>query len=411
MIFELLTPPTRDGVYELMKLTHVCRVWKTLIDNPQAWATIFATLRDRRSFVNMCLERSYPTSLEVAVDAHSYGRADPSCTCVRDDYECLFHNETEPCEFHFVFESLVEPKHSTRIRSLSIVFDDGATNFDEEVEILELDGCRFFELSDLKLTSLNLDDSTLPDPEDRFSLPSSLFPPTLRFLTFRRSSDHGQFMKLNNLTTFALDSNRTDVDAEGFRKFILHNQSLETLSLNLIGFEGGMNEEPATLPNLKSFSVNYESSEEPYSTIFRVPALQHLSFLSISVTKIEKDTYRSILHATGDDIAFILKCDFLCIVEVWQELTGYAKLDIQHVRLENPEDLDNPYGKVSRGVIILKIGRLVHPSPCFECVHPDFWGDPEEIGSQSGTIRFEIPTEVEECEDLGNNHFRIGPTS
>ena len=324
-----------------------------MINEPQAWATIFVTQRDRRSFVEMCLERSHTVSLEVTVDARSYGPAHHTCTCTKppedDFFNVLTYNETNPCERHFAFESLAETKHSTRICTLNIVFDDGTFAFDEGLVPLELEGCRFFELSFPQLTDLKLDDPSPPDPD--FLPISSLFPPTLRSLHFRGSSGHDQLMGLSNLTSFTFDGNGQEISVEGFRTFILNNRSLEALSLDSIELKGGSNQHPAILPNLKSFNVHYphDYSRKNFSTVFRVPALQRLSSLLISIARDPGGTYWFMLCATGDEIVFTVECDVEHIAEAWQDLTGYAGPTIQHIHLEEPHDPDF-YGDESGGV-------------------------------------------------------------
>ena len=129
------------------------------------------------------------------------------------------------------------------------------------------------------------------------------------------------------------------MDAKGSRTLVLKNRSLETLSLGRIKLEGNPHGPPAVLSNLKSLSIDcYQVySENAISTIFRVPALQHLSSLSVSVIKEGENCDRLALCATGDDIVFTLKCDPECIEETWKDLTGYVKPIIQRVRIERWE--------------------------------------------------------------------------
>ena len=153
-IFQLVAPPrARDGMYRLLKLTHVCRLWRvTLINKPQAWATIFATRKDRRSFVETCLERSASVPLEVTVDVVSWTRRYPMCTCRSDRRSRLIPNEANPCERHFVFEPLAEAEHSGRINTLKIQFYEGPLTFRDEIAF---GGCRFFTSFPLQLRTLS----------------------------------------------------------------------------------------------------------------------------------------------------------------------------------------------------------------------------------------------------------------
>jgi hypothetical protein len=76
-IFQLVAPPcTRNGLYDLSKLTHVCRFWReALMNQPRLWSAVFITQKDRRSFVEACLERSHPVTLEVTVVAKSWAKS------------------------------------------------------------------------------------------------------------------------------------------------------------------------------------------------------------------------------------------------------------------------------------------------------------------------------------------------
>lgn len=393
-------------MYTLSNLANVCRFWRvTLIKKPRAWATIFATQRDRRSFVSTCLERSYPAPLEVTVDVHIYGQTDPSCTCdIDEDGDgFLVHNETVPCESHFVFESLAETKHSTRIHTLNVVFYS-----DREGDLLELEGCRFFKLSDLKPTSLRLEMSGKNHAPLR-----PYFPPTLLFMFPLRSSVGDGFTKFKNLTSFTFVSSGKGISVEGFQDLLLNNRSLETLSLDSVDFETDSNQDPVTLPNLKSLSVNYplDGSEEQYSAVFRAPALQRLSSLLISVTEGKSEFDRFTLSATGEDIAFTIECDLEWIVELWQDLTEYASPTIHHIRLGTPGNLDDLFDVEGDGGVItlfadahtVEIGRCVCFDHRFAYTHPGFWNDMKELGPQLKTIRFEIPEDAEPVEGSGED--------
>ena len=403
-IFEFLAPPrTRDGVYTLLELTHVCQSWRVaLLNEPRAWAAVFATQSDRRSFVEMCLERSHAVPLEVTVDARSYGPAHQSCSCVK--FSELTHNEVDPCEWHFVFESLVDPRHSERIHTLNIVFDDGMLVFDEGLVFLELESCQFFKLRHPRLAGLEWDDSSLEGPG--FLLDSLFFPPpTLRSLSFRGLHGHDQLTNLENLTSLTFDNYAAGIGAESFRTFMLNNQSLETLSLGCIKLEGDPNGPPVDLSNLKSFSIYHSEaySEGTVSTIFRVPALQRLTSLLVSVTKEQDNCDWFTFCATGDNIVFTLKCDLECIPMAWQDLTGYPEPIVQRVRLENPENLYFHGRWVSASFVDVHTLEIGHG-----CArpYPGFWRDLEELGPQLKVIYFEIPF-PEETEPYQDNDPRI----
>lgn len=157
-IFGFLTPShVQEGMHTLLTLTHVCQSWRDmLINKPQAWTTIFATQQDCQSMVKMCLKRSYPASLEVAVEVGCYALAHPSCTCSRNSELTLVPNEIEPYEWHFVFESLAEPEHSKHIHTLNILCHDNFSAF--PMEAISLESCQIFRVPYLQLTSLNWKD-------------------------------------------------------------------------------------------------------------------------------------------------------------------------------------------------------------------------------------------------------------
>ena len=203
-ILQSISPPrTREGLYHLSKLSHVCRSWRMgLFSQPRAWATIFISNKDCRSFIEMCLERSQPVTLEVVVDASEEGRLHPECTCDEDTRGRLVPNESDPCEWHFQFESLAEAGHSKRVYELNIDFEGGGIPLAEKVQ-LALGSCRFFTLSFPHLTSLEWLESRTEHGNYIFSTPP--FPHTLRFLSFMGSWD-GSVTQVNNLISFTFEN-------------------------------------------------------------------------------------------------------------------------------------------------------------------------------------------------------------
>ena len=209
-----------------------------------------------------------------------------------------------------------------------------------------------------------------------------------------------RFIGLNNLTSFTLKSNHTVVNAENFRTFILNNQSLKTLSLEGTRFEGSSNGPPIILSNLKSLTVHCTNDSLP--TIFRVPALQRLSSLSVFPSGDCDHDYFT-CRAIGDDITFTVKDEN--IVGAWRNLTGYARPTIQHVRLDNP---DNGYTDLAEGgattwfmdVHTLEIGRGYAQD-----FYPEFWDDLKESGPQLKIIRFEI-SEATEPHQLWEREYK-----
>ncbi|KAF9647975.1 hypothetical protein BDM02DRAFT_3116147 [Thelephora ganbajun] len=382
-IFQLLVPlRTPDRPYTLLRLTRVCRFWRiALINTPRMWATIFVAAGDRRSFVEMWLERSYPVPLEVIVTVSVEGRRRPLCTCGKDVWERLIPNEINSCEWHFVFESLAQTKHSERIRTLNINFDDLYDPRGEQVRF-SLEGCRFFNLPPLRLTSLEW--------RDRGTEHDAVlhFPPTLRFLSFSGPWHH-QLTKVNNLTSFTLRNNFNEISVEAFRTFILNNQSLETLSLMYTEPEDDSSGPPVNLSNIKSFYIDCPS--KTLSTFVRIPAIRRLSSLCISIRE-EGATWWTFC-ATGDGITFTVKHLLDEIVEAWEDLTGYASPTIRRVRLQSvPRHIHfNGRGGGEEILPLMNVHTLEIGDGYVPLFYSGFMDDLKELGPQLKTIRFEIP--------------------
>lgn len=209
-------------------------------------------------------------------------------------------------------------------------------------------------------------------------------------------------MKFNALTSFTFNDHGQKICTETFRTFILNNQSLETLSLSWIKFEGVSNKPPVTLSNLKSFCICFP--QKAFSALVRVPALQRLSSLVISATEDFLNGWFE-LRATGEEIAFTVKCGLGRIAETWQDITGYAKPTIRHVCLENSEGRRLHSGK-GDGIIALfedahtlEIGGGYAPN-----FYLGFWDDLRKLGSQLKTVRFEIPGAAEPFQGSGKEY-------
>ena len=393
-ILRLVAPPrNRDDMKTLVKLTHVCQFWRsTLINNPQAWVTIFATVDDRRSFVEICLERSGSVPLEVTMDVYDGWRTYPSCTCEKDAQSRLNPNEVDPCEWHFVFESFAGPRHWKRIRTLNI-FLSHATEVIGEHVTLALGGCRFFHLPPLQIVNLEWNDSCTPYADHLFSV--SPFPPTLRSLSFE-GPWYGKLPKVNNLTSLTLSSE--EADAEDFRKFMLNNPSLETLSLEWVNFTGGSDGPPVNLSNLKSLYLITPHRILP--TLIRVPALRRLSSLSL-FTDFHPSGCR--LHATGNSIEFTARVvNPPAFTKIWEDLTKGARPNFRQVRIEDPEKLLVNWGRDGITVFLGDVHTLEISKIRLRYPLADFLNILKSLGPQLKTIRFETPGETEpfrECEE------------
>jgi len=103
------------------------------------------------------------------------------------------------------------------------------------------------------------------------------------------------------------------------------------------------------------------------------------------------------LRATGDGIVFTIESDLPRVPETWQDLTGYAKPIIRHVRLEDcsaevilPRDVDDTVISLLADVHTMEVGR-----DCLQHFYTGFLDDLKQLGSQLKTIRFEVPEDAE----------------
>jgi len=174
------------------------------------WSTIVATRQDFRGFVEMCLEKSMTTTLDVTVDVSGWGLVHPGCTCDKDGRGRLHPNERNPCEWHFAFESLATLEHSKRIRTLDVDFRGFYEG--EKVE-LALGTCQFFDLSFPQLTGLKWKARWTDHSKYMFSHP--LFTPTIRSLSFDdRWND--TLKQANHPTSLTLGGDFCGADARPF---------------------------------------------------------------------------------------------------------------------------------------------------------------------------------------------------
>jgi len=394
-IFHLVAlPRTRDSLYDILNLTHVCRFWRVaLIDQPRVWAVLFITRKDRRSFVEACLERSQSGALDITVDAGMFGRVYPDCMCKKARSGRLFPNESDPCERHFQFESLTETKHSIRIHALDIDFDGILTPIVERAEKVErvqlaLGRCWFFTLSFPQLTTLSWKNDHTMHANRPFS--ASPFAPTLRSLTFVGPWD-SLAARVNNLTSFVHRGDWLDViRVEDFRSFLLNNYSLELLGLGSVRFEGDSIDPPVCLSNLKSLSAGPADDKLP--TIIRVPALQRLSSLRIGSDGAGYYT----LYATGDGITFSVRCSSGDIARTWEKFTEYARPTIRHVCLDDsePVECNGDHGDPTLVPVLLDVHTLEIGVGHFPDCYGGFLDDLKQLGPQLKTIRFAVPEEL-----------------
>ena len=337
----------------------------------------------------MCLERSQVVPLDVTVDAGEEGQARLGCTCDKDRRGRLLPSEENPCEWHFVFESLATPEHSKRVHSLNIDFYSRHRSSSAELVEFALGGCRFFCLSFPHLTNLGWKGAEAGRSNHIFS--NSPFTPTIRSLSIKESWD-GPFTQVNNLTSFTFAS-EDGFCAEALRLFMLNNRSLESLSLDILPFEGKPKGPPIDLLNLKSFTVVIWS--DALSTIIRVPALQRLSSLRTSCRFGGGFEVFGLL-ATGDGIVLSVTAFLAGIVVAWQDLVGYARPIIHHVCLSGYRRDRFSYGNSSVVALLLADAHTLEVG-CDYLPHwyDGFLDDLKQLGPQLKTIRFEVWGEME----------------
>ena len=175
-----------------------------------------------------------------------------------------------------------------------------------------------------------------------------------------------------------------------------NNRSLVSLSLDIDTFEGDSKGPPVHLSNLESLTV-YLPVNKKLSTIFRVPALQRLSSLRIS----SEDADMYTMSATGDRIALTAKCSPRDFAETWEDLTGYAKPVIRHIRLyDGPEEVDH-YCLDNNTIVLLMVDAqtLEVGFNYMSGWYRGFWGELKQLGTQLKTVRFEVSGEMEPCMD------------
>ena len=278
---------------------------------PQAWTTIFATRKDRRSFVKTCLDRSQPLLVEATVEFVNSVEVDAGCKCGRDEDGMLL-STANTCEWHFEFGPLSRPANSKRIKVL---------NADTTIppSLRHRHGSfRFLNSSLPQLTTFKWIDERGGDK--RLSLdPRSLL--NLRSVSFEGHWNRS-FTRLKNLTSLSLKDLDSSRDAEEFRLFILQNRTLTSLQLS-IRIKGSTKGPPVDLLNLKFLRIT--RCTKAVAAIFRVPALKHLSSLRISGEAID---------ATGGGISFYMESPSNCLLEDWRNLTQDSPPTLRHVRAD-----------------------------------------------------------------------------
>jgi len=259
--------------------------------------------------------------------------------------------------------------------------------------MLALGSCRFFTSTFPRLVDLEWwSEGTHADY--LFSTPP--FVPPLRSLTYW--GDWNSLVRqVNNLTFFSFFHKGTSqVSTEAFRLLMHNNSSLESLVLKGVDLKGNSKGPPVHLLNLKSLTVS--SPSRKLSTVIRIPALQRLSSLQISS---KYGAYR--LFAEGDDVTLTIKGSN--DIEDWENLTGYAKPVIRHIRLyDRPipagtamvENTNNVAASLLANAQILEVGYTY-----LRGSYHGLWDDLKQL-THLKTIRFEVLNDrcLDYCTDL-----------
>ena len=422
-IFELVAPSrTREDMYFLLGLTHVCRDWRIwLIAYPQAWTTIFATSQDRRGFVEMCLECSQGQPLEVTVDVNDKLWVPSGCGCKNNGYGKLLPNEQSPCEWHFSFELLAQPSVSERIRVLRITSSSQVhipscisesriemlridfpsllthPSISERIPpnyswspVLDLNKCRFFRSTFQQLATLIWKDDATDYSRLLFSTPGSL--PELKSIAFNgRWQKSLPLSQIKNLTSSTIKSNLYTLTADEFRSFLSNNLSLVSLEVSAV-IRGQTDGDPVVLPNLKSLSVDCDP--KALSSILQVPAFQHFSTLRVSLENGRDDLYT--LRAAGEDVLLCAKSKALKVREDWQHLTGHSKPTIRRVCVydDRLEVLPSPNNSCTEITALMENAHTVHIGLTYSGGWDSrFWDELKLLGELS-VIRFEVSEEM-----------------
>ena len=111
---------------------------------------------------------------------------------------------------------------------------------------------------------------------------------------------------------------------------------------------------------------------------------------------------RYTLHAAGDDITIKATCFLDEVAETWENLTGYAKPIIRHIRLyDGPGFVKRERWDVNSSVALLMMDAqtLEVGSNYLVGWYKSFWEELKQLGTQLKTIRFEVSEDREPSED------------
>ncbi|KAF9781575.1 hypothetical protein BJ322DRAFT_1077010 [Thelephora terrestris] len=423
-ISELVAEPrTRESMFELVKMTHVCQYWRSaLISFPHLWSSIFVK-NDRKEFVAACLERSQRVPLTVSLHL-KYGtyrnyRESPKCTCFQWSSWTRI-SEENPCSYHTTILPLLHKDHTERIRKLDVrlILVENPDESAHGMFMGALTDLKFFVFPLPLLESLSFDvnpafESDVDTYMDFRGYPfrwKTSPPASLRHLTLHGCYG-GPIPSLQNLTSFELagveEFDPIELDKDTFLPFLSRNTSLVSLTLTHCSFPVGSQlprVTPVELSRLKTLRLADIRESPGFPCLIEIPALKTISSLHISIQKRKDGRYtltdfraRAQSH-DGFQLSIDvpeLEDDKLVddkLISDWVGITRNADPRPALVRFER-QDLGSERGsKINFSPLPLFVNaKVLEISASFaNRWYLNFQEDLEKIGPQLTTLRLEV---------------------
>ena len=409
------------SMFDLVKMTHVCRCWRTtLIPFPHLWSSVFVK-NDRKEFVTACLERSQRVPLAVRLDME-YGHNRNS----RESHGCkcsLWTSSTginrDPCDYHTAILPLLNDHHLERIRKLDVrltisYYTEGIETHIFKNAFGDLKPCAS-SLPSLENLSFSIypdfdydDDPSMDFPGDMFGWNTSP-PANLRHLTLHGCYG-GPIPFLQNMTSFELTGFSglypMEINPRTFLQFISGNPSLASLTLAHCSFPEHWDSPsviPVKLSRLKILRLTNIDESPSFPCLIEIPTLGTLS--SLHILALPREGYRHYYDfrvcARSDD-GFQLSIDIPelfddqwvedKLVTNWLGITRSADPHPAFVRLEN-RDLDpqEDYEPIVSPLPLFANATVLELGASFaDRWYLNFWDDLNKIGPQLTTLRLEV---------------------
>jgi len=115
------------------------------------------------------------------------------------------------------------------------------------------------------------------------------------------------------------------------------------------------------------------------------------------------------MSATGEDITVTTECFPDDFAETWEDLTGYAKPVIRHVRLYDGSEHVSHWCPDNSTIVLLMMDAqtLEVGFNYLTGWYRSFWEDLRQLGKQLKTIRFEVSGDLEPCPDRDCIHDEL----